>query len=138
MSKSPNALVEEWFERVWNQCDENAVYEMMDPTCNVAGLDTKSAGPEGFLGFHRSFQNAFDSIHIEVTEAIEQDDLCIGHARFTATHKGTGKPVDMVFSASTRWRDGKIYEARNIVDFTTMLIQIGLLDPQIMVQALGE
>lgn len=129
--------MEIWFEQVWNQGNEDTIHEMMDEECEIKGLGLSEKGAEAFLGFYRTFQGAFDGIHIDLIDLMEEGENVMGNARFTAVHRQSGKKVDFVFSALGRWRDGKIVEARNVVDFTTMLTQVGALDESVMRTALG-
>lgn len=134
-TKTPTQLVEEWFERVWNRGEEGAIHELMAPDCEAKGLDLPEKGPGGFLAFHRTFRNAFDSIRVEVIEALEQGERTIGHARFTAVHKPTGNPIDVVFSYSSLWRGGQLCETRNVVDYTALLSQMNAFDKQALADA---
>ncbi|MCZ6671926.1 MAG: ester cyclase [Verrucomicrobia bacterium] len=134
-TKSAKELTIEWHNRVWNNRDEDAIYELMDDKCIVHGLDLTEPGPKGFVRFHRQYFEIWDNIQIDIFEMIEDGNLAIGHARVTGIHKPTQNKIDAPFSISVKWQDGKIIEARNVVDYVTLLTQMGALQPEIMVNA---
>lgn len=135
--KTADELTREWFERVWNERDERAIYDLLAESCEIQGLGVGKSGPEGFLIFYRAFCASFSEINVEVTEMIEQGDRVMGHARCRAIHTKTQKPIDMEFSFSARWQDGKMVEAKNVVDNHAMLVQIGAVPVDLIVRALG-
>ena len=135
MKKSAKELTIEWHDRVWNNREENAIYELMDDNCEVAGLKLSCPGPKGFVEFHRQYFQVWDPINIDIFEMIESEDQAIGHANIRGIHKPTGKKIDAVFSISVKWKDGKIIEARNVVDYVTLLTQMGALQPEVMMEA---
>jgi len=134
--KSGKELTLEWFKRVWNNGEQAAIHELMSPNCEVKGLDLPATGPEGFLPFYHNFQALFDDIHMDIFEMIEDDGHIVGHGRFQAMHKKSGNKVDIIFSSSIKWVDGKATEARNVVDFVGMLSQMGELDSELVAKAL--
>ncbi len=136
-TKTAKELTLEWHERVWNNLEEAAIHELMCTRCDIAGLDLSSPGPEGFLKLYHQFLSVFEAIHIDVFEMAEEDGHVVGHARFTATHKATNRKVDFPFSLSVKWKDGKATEARNVVDYTTLLSQLDMLDMNTLAQALS-
>ena len=135
-AKTGKELTLDWFERVWNQQDIAAIPELMAEDCIIHGLSLGENGSKAFAQFHAAYCQAFENIHIEVFEVVEEDMKTIGNCRFTALHKGSGKDVEMVFSFSVKWENQKAVEARNVVDFTTMLAQLELFDPSQMSKAL--
>ncbi|NRA37256.1 MAG: ester cyclase [Planctomycetes bacterium] len=135
-STSAKQLTEEWFDRVWNQGDQAAVHEMMCTSCTVKGLPMEKAGPDGFVGIHQVFQSTFDNIKVDIEEIHEIGNRAIGHAHFTGTHKGSGKAVDIIFSFSGEWHNGKVTDARNVIDFAALLTQIGTIKETAVFDAL--
>lgn len=126
----------EWYERVWKHNEPEAIAELMAPDCVVHGLGVPVTGPEQFKGFHDSLIQAFSDPSVEVFEMEEIGDKTIGHATFKAQHKPTNQYVEFVFSFSVRWHDGQAIEARNVVDFTGLLTQIGAFNPLTLVESL--
>lgn len=134
--KTGRELTLEWFNRVWNNLEESAIDELMCKDCEIQGLNLAEKGPEGFKQFYRSYCAAFENIVMEVFELVEEEGLVLGHVRFTGTHLGSGKNVDIVVSLSVRWVNGKASFGRNVADFVTLLAQIGSLNPEILSEAI--
>ncbi len=134
--KTEKELMLEWYERVWKQNDENAISELMAPNCIVHGLGIPVIGPDQFAEFHDNFIQAFRDPWVEVFELVEADSVTLGHATFRAIHSPTDRNIEFVFSFSVKWVNGQAVEARNVVDFTSMLAQIGAFNPNILVESL--
>jgi ketosteroid isomerase-like protein len=128
--ESPKELFREWFERVWNQGDEAAIFELMHPEGEILGLGTTVMGREVFAGYHRAFRRGFSEILIEIVDLVGEDEAVAGHARFSAVHGESGREVDIFLSFAGRFEDGKLRWVRNVVDFTALLSQVGSIDPR--------
>jgi predicted ester cyclase len=132
MEVSVKQLAKSWLERVWNQNDLSAVAELMHEECEVLGLRNSVVGPTGFLKIHESFTAAFDQIHVEVVDLVAEGEEVAGHARFAARHRLSGKEVDLIFSFSGSFEAGQLRRVRNVIDYTSMLAQLDLLEPDKM------
>jgi hypothetical protein len=68
MSSADNeSVVREWFRRVWNQLDANAIDELFAPDGVAHWLDAEPVrGPAAFREFHRVLSSSFRDIHVEV------------------------------------------------------------------------
>ncbi|MDF1824964.1 MAG: ester cyclase [Verrucomicrobiales bacterium] len=130
MEVSAKQLTGIWFDRVWNGMDRSAVGELMHAGCEVLGLGNTVVGPAGFLRIHESFKNAFDQIYVDVVDLVSEGDEVAGHARFAARHRFSGKEVDLIFSFSARFAEGKLIRVRNVIDYTSLLAQLDLLEPE--------
>lgn len=135
MSESANrALIQRWFEEVWNQSKESAIDELFHPQGKVHGFPDPSSiliGPEGFKTVHRQFQNIFGNIHIEVDDIVAEDDRVALRWTTTATHSGdglgfpaTGKNAILAGSSFTICRNGQIVEAWNFMDLTKLTLDL--------------
>ena len=133
---SPVELTRKWFELVWNQKDETAIHKMMCSSCIARGIGLEKTGPEGFIPFYKNFMAAFDDIHIEVIDITGDDQSAAGHCLFSGIHKKSGKNIRMEFSVFTHWKNGLLVDARNILDFLSLLEQIGEIDKTTLVSAL--
>ncbi|MGE9297009.1 MAG: ester cyclase [Puniceicoccales bacterium] len=133
---SPTELARVWFDRVWNQQEEPAIFEMLSADCMIEGLNMTEPGPVGFLPFYRGFINAFDAIRIELIELKELEDSSFGHGVFTGIHQRTRTPITIEFSFSARWKDGKVVEARNVIDYLPMLSQLHMLGQEAIAEVL--
>ena len=51
--KNLKALNKEWFDRVWNKHERNAIFELIDDDCQIGGLPPSDQSPkEAFATFH--------------------------------------------------------------------------------------
>lgn len=128
--KTAKELTREWFDRVWNHLDRSAIEELMDPECEILGLTATVRGPRGFLSVHESFTRAFDQIHVELVELVAEENEVAGHARFGARHRESQRQVDMMFSFSGKFENGRLKQVRHVVDYTSLLAQLNLFDPR--------
>jgi steroid delta-isomerase-like uncharacterized protein len=135
MSESANkALMQRWFEEVWNQGRESTIDELFHPQGKVHGFpapDSILIGPEGFKTVHRQFQNIFGGIHIEIHDLIAEGDRVALHWTTTAIHSGdglgfpaTGKNATLTGASFTTCRNGQITEAWNFMDMTKLTLDL--------------
>ena len=122
----------EWFDRVWNRLDLSVVDELMREDCEVLGLGNSVVGRAGFRSVHESFTAAFDQIHVEVIDFVAEGNEVAGHARFSARHRQSGREVDLMFSFYGCYEEGCLRRVRNVVDYTSLMAQMNLLEPEKM------
>ena len=132
------ALVNRWFEEVWNKQRKTAIYEMLHPDGIVHGLadspDQVIRGPDGFLPFWQKFTSAFPDLKVSVDAVIVEGDTAAFRCTVRGKHTGkglgidpTGAKVTFTGMAMARIENGKIMEAWNNFDFLTFQQQLGLL-----------
>ncbi len=119
-----------WFERAWNEGGKSAVGELMSAEAEVLGLGTAVMNAVAFGENLRSFHQTFDQIRVEVVDLVSGEDEGAGHARFSARHGVSGREVDVLFSFSVRFEDGRIIWLRHVFDFSALLAQLGTFDPR--------
>lgn len=144
MAGTPDALIRQWFDQLWNKGDESTIDRLLSPNGQAFGLHVKGqplAGPEGFKNFFRQFRAGFPDIHINVLRTVTQDDWVVAYCRCTGTHTGpflgkaaTQKPVDFIGMAMVRVAGGQFVEGLNSFDFLSCYQQIDLL-PKLDAQA---
>jgi steroid delta-isomerase-like uncharacterized protein len=136
--KDPVTIARAWFERVWNQGDEEAIDELFSPTGIAHGLPVqpngKIAGPQEFKRFANNFRAAFPNIRIAIRHCIVQGDLCAVHCDVTGTHTGeglglpaTGRTVRFSGMCIIRVANDQIEEGWNSFDFLSLYQQLGAL-----------
>ena len=140
MSTRYPTAAHEWFDRVWNQKDINAVDDLLAPNAVIHGLDDGSGnairGAEAFRPMHAAFTSAFPDIHVRVVDYVAQGNKLAVRCEVTGTHHGdglgiqaTGKPfkiTGMAFAVINQ--DGKMVEAWNEFNFHTMNVQLGIAE----------
>lgn len=137
MLEANKAVVQRWYDEVWNQGRSEAIAEMFAEDGIVHGLaDDKGeaiSGFEGFKRFHEIFRRAFPDLNIRVEHLIAEGDYVVAHCSASGCHSGDGlgiaskKSFEISGISISRMEDGKIAEAWNNFDFLTLYRQIGLL-----------
>ena len=138
MSEENKALVQRWFDEVWNRGRADAIDEMLDEYGIVHGLSddpsTPIRGPRDFRPFHTLFRDAFPNMTIVVEDMVAEGDKVATRCSVRAKHEGdflgkaaTASPVQFTGIAIVRVENGKIVEAWNNFDFMTLHKQVGLL-----------
>ena len=132
------AVVQRWFDEVWNQGRAEAIDDLLGEAVLAHGLTDEKGetvrGIDGFKTFHAAFRAAFPDITITVHDMVAEGDKVVAYCEVTATHggdglgfKATGKPVHINGMTISRIEDGKIVEAWNSFDFLKLYQQIGLV-----------
>ena len=137
MLEDNKALIQRWFEEVWNKKRAEAIDEMFaaDGVAHGLGPDPKISmkGPAAFKPFHAVFCGAFPDIEVAVDDIVAEGDKiaarCSVRGKHTGDHLGVAASnanVDFTGMVIVRIKDGKIVEAWNNFDFLTMNRQIGI------------
>jgi len=138
MSEANKALVQRWFDEVWNKGRAEAIEEMFDEYGIAHGLSEDPAnpitGPRDFRPFHTLFREAFPNMMIVVEDMIAEGDKVAARCSVRARHEGeflgksaTDSPVEFTGITIVRIENGKIVEAWNNFDFMTLHRQVGLI-----------
>lgn len=128
MSQAASDVMRQWFERVWNRADPTGIDEMFPPEGVAHGLAGAALhGPVAFRAFWDALQASFESIRIEVLDAVDNGPMayvrCQAHLGFQ------GKPVVLSGGTHCRVEDGRILEAWDTWDFAGAMEQMGALPP---------
>ena len=138
MSEENKALINRWFEEVWNCGDAQAIDELLAPDGVVHGLVDAGGNPvrglAAFHEFHSQFRGAFPDIAVTLEDVIAEGDRVVARCSVRGTHTGaelgfaaTNAPVQFEGIAIVRIENGKIVEAWNHFDFLEMNKQLGVL-----------
>jgi steroid delta-isomerase-like uncharacterized protein len=132
MSAENKALVQRWFDEVWNQGRAQAIDEMFAPEGVAHGLGQDLHGPAEFKTFHATFRGAFPDVRVQIDDMIAESDRVAYRFTATGTHRGsnlgfaaTNRPVRFLGMGSVRIANGRIVEGWNILDQLGMLTQLG-------------
>jgi predicted ester cyclase len=133
MPPTPDAVLRQWFQEVWNEQNESAIDRLMAPDAVAHGLGPEPVrGPEAFKAFWHAFRGALSDLRIDVVHTATDGDMVVAHCHVTGRHTGptlggkaTGREVD--FWGFTRGRvvDGQIVEGWNTFDFLAFYQQLG-------------
>jgi steroid delta-isomerase-like uncharacterized protein len=137
MMEANKALINRWFEEVWNQGRESTIDELFAATGVVHGLgdtETDVAGPAQLKVFVHNFRGAIPDVHMTVEDAVAEGDKVSVRNRVEGTHKGaglgvapSGRRISIAGIIIARIRDGQIVEGWNSWDQLGFLRQIGAL-----------
>jgi steroid delta-isomerase-like uncharacterized protein len=138
MSQDNEALIQRWFEEVWNQGRAEAIDELFAADGLAHGLSDESneplRGPAAFKEFHGKFREAFPDIVVAVEDTIAEGDKIAARCTVRGKHTGdslgfaaTQAPMEITGISIVRIKDGKIVEGWNNFDFMTMYRQLGAI-----------
>lgn len=141
MSKTPEALVRQWFDELWNEGREDAIDRLLAPHALVHGLPTPDGkplvGPEAFRPFFKRFRGAFPDLHVTIDRVVRENDLVAAHCTVAGTHRGdtlglksTGLRVTFTGICIVRADGQQLVEGWNVFDFLSCFQQIRAL-PQL-------
>jgi predicted ester cyclase len=125
-------LIRRLFDEVVNNGKLDVVEDLMSPdfsTVTPMGVLNR----EGFKGFVTGWRGAFPDIHCEVSDLIAEGDTVAWAVRARGTHEGefngmpaTGRSVDFDSLNIAHARDGQLVDHRVLMDFATMMAQLGV------------
>ena len=138
MYEDNKALVQRWFDEVWNKGRADVIDEIFAAEGIAHGLSNDAShpiiGPREFKPFHGSFRGAFPDIQVVIEDMIAEGDKVAARCSVRGKHSGdhlgiaaSNAPVEFTGVAIVRIRDGKIVEAWNNFDFMRMNKQIGAI-----------
>jgi steroid delta-isomerase-like uncharacterized protein len=138
-AQTPEAIVRQWFDELWNQGREETIDKLLAADAIVHGLPEPEGkpmkGPAGFKPLFRQFKGAFPDMKIVIDKIVREGDSVACHCAVTGTHTGPGlgaasnQPVQFTGITIVRVKDGKLVEGWNAFDFLGCFQQIGLLPP---------
>ncbi len=126
------ALIERWFEEVWNKKRADAIDEMLAADAEMHGLGAKMRGPAGFKPFHAKFCAALSDLHVTIEDVIDEGDKVAVRFSVKARHTGDGlgvpptmRPVAVEGLAIARIHEGRVVEGWNALDQLGLFVQLG-------------
>ncbi len=131
------ALIQRWFEEVWNQGREELIDELRAPEAVATGLAEGGAPAQGsapFKAFFSNLRSALPDLHVTIEEMLAEGDRVAVRYSIEGTHCGdamgtapTGQKVRFGGISIARIAGGKIAEAWNNLDQLGLLRQIGAI-----------
>jgi steroid delta-isomerase-like uncharacterized protein len=147
MSVADNvALMQRWFQEVWNEGRTETVYELMSPDAvakGQSGPNDEIHGPKEFEAFVDRIRGAFSDIRIKVEDVVGADDKVVVRWSGVMAHTGdgmgfpaTGKTIHVGGISIARVVNGKVVEGWDNWDQLAMLEQLGVYrQPETLLQA---
>lgn len=137
MKKDAKALVQRWFEEVWNQGREATIDELLAKDAPIFGLgegDMDVRGPSGFKPFFRNLRSSFPDLKMRIEDSIAEGDKAVVRVVLEGTHSGdglgipaTGRRVRVAGIVIVYSSEGKLVAGWNSWDQLGLLRQIGAI-----------
>ena len=144
MTATPESIIREWFEELWNKGDETTIEKLLHADGLIHGLldGRPIRGPAEFKPFYRTFRTAFPDISIELLHVLSEGDMAVAHCRVIGTHRGDGlqiaatnRTIGIEGFAMGRFARGQLIEGWNCFDFLGLYQQLGMqLSPPVSTQ----
>ena len=126
---SSRAVLENWFENVWNKQDESYIRENLTPDFVLHGIGNPEVrSQDAFIEFWRAITHNIVQIHVSIIHFNGDDDGGCGIAEATGRDNKTDQEIQFRFGVWFRLENGLIAESENVIDFFTYLTQIGVID----------
>ena len=132
MTVTATALVERFYDVVWNKADERAAREILDPNFIFrASLGPELRGPDGFIAYLRSVHAALQNFTCTIEDLIATADRAAAKMRFSGTHRArffgieaTGRAIAWSGAAFFTARGGRISELWVLGDVEAVMRQL--------------
>ena len=86
---APRALVERFYEEVWNRGDESAARAILQPDFRFRGsLGAAAQDIEGFLVYVRSVRASLGDYRCIIDDLVESSSRAVARMPFTGIHRG--------------------------------------------------
>jgi steroid delta-isomerase-like uncharacterized protein len=116
-SDEPRFVAQRWFEEVWNDRDEEAIFRLLAPDARGHVEGGELRGPQAYVRMHTMYLFAIPDMEVEIEDIVSEGDRAVVRWRATGTHGGDGfgfPPTNRRIDArGTSWmviRNGKIVE----------------------------
>ena len=126
-----------FFDRVWHQEEERAIYDLFDG--EAGGIDpVKGVNPDTYRPWYRGMLRHLGGVRIEIAHFLEQADRMALKFILRGTARKSGRPVLWKGSTFGIYADGKIIGGSNYLDHLSLFAQLDLLPEQAMEDALAD
>lgn len=136
MTENPSALVQRFFDEVFNARSDRAAAELIaaDFIAHHPSFPDGIRGPQGIMQNVAFFRGGFPDLRYRVDALIAEGDMVAARWSATGTHKGdflsippTGRPVSITGMDMFRVEDGRLVEAWVNSDFFGLMQQLGAI-----------
>lgn len=133
--KSSIVTASEFFERVWEKGDLDAIFTMFEG--QAGGLAEGFVDPQGYLKFYQGLTAFLKDFRVEISDWMAQGDKLFLHWKATARHRSRDKVVSWMGTSFGTYRDGKILQAQNYFDFLGLFQQLEIVPEQAVARGLA-
>ena len=141
MSTQNDAVVQRWWEQLWNRGDLAVADEIIDPGFTNHDPASPWVPPaiEGCKTLVTGYRTVFPDLHFTIEQQVAAGNTVVSHWRCRGTHRGdlmgvapTGKSIEVEGISILRFENGRINHQTTIWDALGLMQQIGA------VAALGQ
>ncbi len=133
MAATPKALVERFYNEVWNRADEAAAVEILHAELRFrASLGPERCGPEGVSGYLRAVRQALPDFVCIIQELIATDSEAAARMHFEGHHRGaffgieaTGRKITWAGAAFFKTDGAQITDIWVLGDIDSVKRQLG-------------
>ena len=117
--------LQHWYDEVWNNANEAAIDQLLDPDAEIDGLetDTEKRGSVAFKPFYQGFRQSFPEVHIDLEPIYANEEIEVAKCDVHAT-AADGKKVAFTGLTVAKFRNGKLIKGWNAFDFLKMTKQL--------------
>lgn len=126
-------ILNNWYQRVWEQGDQDAIDEMFRPDTKAAGLlPDMRLGPDDFKELVSMVQALVEEIRCQVIKAVEDGNWLAALVQINTTNSITGETASVSGQVMVRFEGDIMVEAYNSFDFLSFFEQMHLLPEQVL------
>jgi steroid delta-isomerase-like uncharacterized protein len=126
----------QWFERVWNARNPDAMIELAGPDMRAHGADGQTRTMGQFQEFYYFLTGAVPDLHVDVENCVRGANTVAVQWRVTGTHSGlvvdlppTGNRLDARGLSLMRIEGDRVVEGWDSYDFAGVMRQLGAPAP---------
>ena len=137
MSTQNEAIVQRWWQELWNGGDLAVADEIVAPgfTDHDPASPWVPPGIDGCKTLVTGYRTVFPDIHFTIEQQVAAENTVVSHWRCRGTHKGelmgvapTGKGTTVTGVTIDKINDGKIVESWNNWDTLGLMRQLGVVE----------
>lgn len=126
-----------FYKTVWIEGKVQAIRDFYSDEMQAAGIMPGLAlTPDDFCVCVEAIHALVTDPEIEIMRTVEAGDWLSALVRVRCLSTSSGEPVEFSCQIMLRYRNGKIVEAYNNMDTTSLMIQLGALPPDVVEQFL--
>jgi len=141
MPSDPKAVVRRLYDEVWNLRKFDVVSELIAPShaLNDPHLTGAAVGPEAYRRILSQFIAAFPDLRFTVQDMLAENDRVAVSWNISGTHQrpfrgvpATHREISFDGVSVSVVSEGKIIESYVTLDYFTLLLQLGVISPEVM------
>ncbi len=125
--ESNKAVMRRWIEEGHNRDNLKLLEETFALSYRAHLADGKTADFARLREVEEVFHRDFAEIHITIHDMVAEGDRVVTRSNIAATHRASGKRMDVTAMSLARFENGKVVEDWMNMDELRMMTQLGLL-----------